>query len=81
MLKKVSKLKHQLGIDESEIQLDNNEPTEKHFSRKLKSVDNEELPICPEKSPHLLGPLYVKQQGIPQLNPGTREFEKHFRYV
>ena len=81
MLQKVSKIKHQLGIEESEIQLDNDEPTEKHFSRKLKSVHNEELPICPEKSPHLLGPLYVKQQGIPQLNPGTREFEKHFRYV
>jgi len=78
LLKKVSKLKHQLGIDESEIQLDNNEPTEKHFSRKLKSVEDQELPLCPEKSPHLLGPLYVKQQGIPQLNSGTSEFEKHF---
>ena len=76
----MSKIKHQLGIEESEIQLDN-EPTEKHFSRKLKSVDIEELPICPENSPHLLGPLYVKQQGIPQLNPSTREFEKHFRYM
>ena len=35
---------------------------------------SDELPLCPERSPDLLGPLYVKQTGIPDLKPETEAF-------
>ena len=39
---------------------------------------SDELPLCPERSPDLLGPLYVKQTGIPDLKPETEAFLQHF---
>ena len=76
LLHKVSQIKQELGIPEIDISV---QESENFQSRKLKSLENKDLQLCPEKSPDLLGPLYVKQQGIPQLQPGTKEFEKHFR--
>ena len=76
LLHKVSQIKQELGIPEIDSSM---QDSENFQSRKLKSLENNDLPLCPEKSPDLLGPLYVKQQGIPQLKPGSKEFEKHFR--
>lgn len=77
LLEKVISMKNALGVDDKES------TTTTFQSRKLKSVDeNDEnsLQLCPEKSPYLLGPLYVEQKGIPNLDgPDKRKkFEAHF---
>ena len=48
-------------------------------SRKTRSVDEEkDLQLCPEVSPYLLGPLYVRQNDIPDLTPDSSPFLNHF---
>jgi len=94
LLKSVSDLKSKLGIDipqigESQQQQHPPEPESTFFhSRKLKGIldgepgkksNNEiDLPLCPERSPYLLGPLYVRQKDIPVLKPETQRFRDHF---
>lgn len=65
LLEKVSDFKHKLGIQEVK--------EEKKKSRKRRSLE-----MCPEISPYLLGPLYVKQKNVPDLDPQGRDFSLHF---
>ena len=80
LLHKVSELREKLGIPLPENEAAN-EPEDNFTSRKLKSFEEDpnDLPECPQRSPQLLGPLYVRQQSLPKLKPGTSAFKKHYR--
>lgn len=86
-MKKVKDLKHVIGISDDELTAAAAEevtPTIKTSgfqARKLKSIfgqETEDLPLCPEKSPRLLGPLYVQQKSVPDLMPGNAKFRAQF---
>jgi len=77
LLKNVSEMQEKIGVKDVKV----NEEKKSVLTRKLKSlmeIEENDLPLCPEVSPHLLGPLYVKQTGIPDLTPGTTSFFQHF---
>jgi len=74
LLKNVSEIKEKIGVNDVKASDENNSV----LSRKLRDIDEKDLPLCPEQSPHLLGPLYVKQTGIPDLQPETTPFFEHF---
>ena len=44
----------------------------------IPKIDDKSYTQCPEKSPLLLGPLYVQQKDIPKLHPDTKVFEQWY---
>mgnify|MGYP001165658219 FL=1 len=75
----MNEIQEKLGVQTIDEQ--QNELNPGVLNRKLKSIGEESdefIPVCPERSPQLLGPLYVKQTGIPDLKPETEPFFRHF---
>lgn len=63
LLSNIHELKSQLGFQNFESR------------RRKRSLEKN---LCPERSPYLLGPLYVKQNDIPDMTPGSSDFISHF---
>ena len=73
----IEKIKSIFGISESRS---STEPSKLFFEtvigRKLLGVQK-----CPLTSPHLLGPLVVKHENVPKLEPGSKSFVDHYGSV
>ena len=73
-------MRQTLGLEENFIDENSGDAV---VNRKLRSLDQDqgdkdEEDYCPKESPYLLGPLYVKQKDIPDLQVGTSAFEDQF---
>ena len=71
----MNEIQEKLGVQTIDEQ--QNELNTGVLNRKLKSIGDESdefIPVCPERSPKLLGPLYVKQTGIPDLKRKRNRF-------